>query len=150
MAIDKRNVMSWWGTSDLGVFNSQPTFEQYLEAPNTEVCDGNIVATVDAEDEPYMGGSSAAFTVSYKCDRCDNQFYPELPQNAEGVSAMLTAQIAGLDATPLRAAKREATLRERAEQEAWFAQAQADMKAREAARRAKKAEKGVAGTKPRG
>ena len=147
MAIDKRSVQSWWGTSDIGAFPSHPTMADYLAKPNTSICEGKIVATVAAEDEPYMGGTSAVFSITYKCDTCDNDFYPELPQTSEEVSAMLTGHIASLDSTPMREARRDQELRHRAEQEEWRRQAMADLKEREAERRRKKA---VAASKPKG
>lgn len=139
LVIDKRSVQSWWGTSDVGVFPSQPTLADYLEKPNTSICEGKIVATVTAEDEPYMGGSSAVFSITYKCDTCDNEFYPELPQTPEAVSAMLTAHIATVDSGPLREARREQELRQRAEREEWQQQVMTDLKMREENRRRKKA-----------
>lgn len=42
-------------------------------------CQGKIVIFVTAEEEPYMGGSSATLEVNYRCDTCGHRFYPRLP-----------------------------------------------------------------------
>ena len=150
MAIDPNATVTWYATGDLGVFDWHAPLADYLAKPNTEICDGNIVATVEAEDEPYMGGSSAVLSLTYKCDKCGNEFFPELPQSSEELSAMLTAQIASFDGPALREKKRAAVVAENARHEAMRQQALADLKAREEARRQKKAEKGVAPSRPKG
>lgn len=61
-----------------------------------ERCDGNIIATVAAVDEPYMGGTSAKLEIEYKCDKCGETFYNELPEDAESLSTVLTQWVAGL------------------------------------------------------
>lgn len=150
MVIDKPATVTWYATGDLGIYSSQPTLADYLAKPNTEICDGNIIATVEADDELYMGGSNAILSISYKCDKCANDFFIELPQTGEELSAMLTAHIAALDETPLRAQKRDAIVAENERQEAWRLEAMADLKAREAERREKKAQKAVARNKHTG
>lgn len=148
MDIDPNATLTWWGTSDVGVFPNGPTFAEALDKPNTEICDGRIIAKVEADEEPYMGGSSAVFSVSYQCDRCSNSFFLELPQDEESVSAMLTAHIATLDATTLRAAKREQELSTRAQQEAWLLESLASLKERQEAGRIAKSR--LAPNKPTG
>ena len=44
-------------------------------------CQGKIIMEVSAEDEPYMGGSSAVLAVRYKCDTCGHAYYPQLPDS---------------------------------------------------------------------
>lgn len=148
MVINQNATVTWWGTSDVGVFPTGPTFAEALDKPDTEVCDGQIIATVEAEEEPYMGGSSAVFSVSYRCDKCSNQFFLELPQDEESVSAMLTSYIATLDEVPLRAARREQELATRAQQEAWRLEALASLKARQQAGREAKSRKAVSNLAP--
>lgn len=148
MAIDKPATVTWYATGDLGIYSSQPTLADYLAKPNTEICDGNIIATVEADDELYMGGSNAILSISYKCDKCANDFFIELPQTGEELSAMLTAHIATLDATKLRAAKREQELSTRAQQEAWRLEALASLKERQEAGRIAKSR--LAPKKPKG
>lgn len=142
MAIDKPATVTWYATGDLGIYSSQPTLADYLAKPNTEVCDGNIVATVEAADELYMGGSNAILSISYKCDKCANDFFIELPQSGEELSAMLTAHIATLDEKPLRT-----VIAENERNEAYRQQVMADLKARQEEGRQKK---GVAHARPKG
>ena len=144
MAIDPRATVTWYATGDLGPFDWHHTLADYLAKPNTEICDGNVVATVEAEEEPYMGGSSAILSITYKCDKCANDFFPELPQSGEELSAMLTGHIAALDEKSLREQKRDDVVAENERHEAHRQQAMADLKAREEERRQKKAQKGVA------
>jgi len=47
--------------------------------PNFEVCDGDISIEILAEDEPYMGGTSAKLEVKYKCTKCSCNYYKDLP-----------------------------------------------------------------------
>lgn len=129
MVIDKRSVESWWHTSDAGVFPDNPTMAQKLSEPNTSICGGKIVATVEAEDEPFFGGHSATLSITYKCDKCDNTIYPELPQTAEDLSKFLTAHIGDIEAGPLREKAKERELRERAEREAWIRESTASLNA---------------------
>ncbi len=42
-------------------------------------CQGKVTAEIVAEDEPYMGGSSASLEVIFKCDTCGHTYYPNLP-----------------------------------------------------------------------
>lgn len=66
--------------------------------PGAELCGGTIEALVAAEDEPYMGGSSAVLSISYKCSRCGHTYHgTTLPSDSDTLSAWLTAQIAALD-----------------------------------------------------
>lgn len=63
--------------------------------PQAEPCQGNIIATVAVENEPYMGGTSATLAVEYRCDRCKEFIYgPHLPREDDELSAILTKYIA--------------------------------------------------------
>lgn len=58
-------------------------------------CGGNIICTIDAKEEPYYGGCSAALDVEYKCDKCGQiNFYPELPSYSSELSKFITKIIA--------------------------------------------------------
>lgn len=76
--------------------------EEAAKIPTDAVrCDGNIIATIQAVDEPYMGGHSAELEVTYKCDKCGANFFNELPMHTGGrisaeLSAFVTAAIAAL------------------------------------------------------
>lgn len=54
--------------------------------PNFDVCDGNIIGEILAEDEPYMGGTSAKLNVKYRCTKCSCNYYGDLP-NENNVNA---------------------------------------------------------------
>jgi hypothetical protein len=62
----------------------------------TRRCDGRIVATVAAVDEPYFGGTSSILEVTYKCEACGNTHFPDLPTDGDAVSAALTAHVVTL------------------------------------------------------
>ncbi len=59
-----------------------------------EVCDGAIVATINARDEPEWGGSYATLEIAYKCHTCGASAFPHLPSNSEQISKLVTAAIA--------------------------------------------------------
>jgi hypothetical protein len=50
-----------------------------LDFDNVSICQGKIMVSVLAEDEPYYGGTSATLEVRFRCDTCDHQYYPNLP-----------------------------------------------------------------------
>jgi len=57
------------------------------------VCDGNIIATVEtAYDGRY--GVEAEVSLTYRCDKCGLEGFPELPDTVEELSEFLTVQIA--------------------------------------------------------
>jgi hypothetical protein len=66
-------------------------------AAETKTCEGKIVATVEAGEEPYYGGCSPTVEVEYKCDSCSNAHFPELPDPGS-LGSWLTAIIAELPA----------------------------------------------------
>ena len=41
-----------------------------VTAEDFNICDGVIVASVEAEDYPHFGGTSACLDIGYKCDKC--------------------------------------------------------------------------------
>lgn len=78
------------------LITSHHWWTKYPDDPNwadTEACDGTVVATVEAEDEPYFGGRSAELRVQFKCDLCGNTDFPELPWNGATLSAWITARL---------------------------------------------------------
>ena len=66
-------------------------------APDTaEICDGNIQATLKLYEEPDWGCSYPALEISYKCDKCGNQAFPELPGETLSLAELVQAAIAAL------------------------------------------------------
>ncbi len=51
----------------------------YAENGQMYECQGKVVATIEAQDEPYFGSSSASLNIDYKCDTCGHTYYPQLP-----------------------------------------------------------------------
>lgn len=65
--------------------------------PDAVRCDGVLVASVKAVDEPYMGGSSAALEIVVTCDRCGHTYHgPSMPTTSDEISRLVTAAIAVL------------------------------------------------------
>ena len=64
--------------------------------PGTEQCDGDIVVEVRAVEEPEWGGTNAALEIEYRCSKCGNLFFGELPQTSEELSRFLTSIIAAM------------------------------------------------------
>lgn len=79
--------LGWPGSSDTPEY---PQIHQPELFTGTEECGGKIVASIQAIDEPYYGGHSATLEVEYKCQRCKNQHFPDLPSDSEGLSKWLT------------------------------------------------------------
>ena len=153
MVLDRRNVQTWWGTSDKGVFPKAPSFADYLAKPNTKVCEGEVAVKVEAEEEPYYGGSSAVLSIKYECNFCGNTFFPELPQTGEGIALMVESFIGLADEETLRRGAQARELQDRERQQAMFATMDAELKERERSRREDKARKDaerLARTKPTG
>jgi hypothetical protein len=95
-------VVHSWIHKEFGSYTSTP--EKMVE------CGGNLVATIKANEEPYMGGVSAVLEVTITCDRCNCFFYPEIPTTAEGISkfvTMLLERISDEDQAQLMEAARE-------------------------------------------
>jgi hypothetical protein len=57
------------------------------------VCDGPVVATIAAVDEPDYGGTYAVLEIGYKCGKCGASVFPHLPQDAESLSRFVTDAI---------------------------------------------------------
>lgn len=140
MAINHHKTLTWWATSDVGVFPTAPTMAELSSKPNVEICDGKIIANVSAEDEPYYGGCSSTLSITYVCEKCDNAFFPELPQTAAELSALLTRGVEEMDATVLRSTARDKEITERAR----VAEQMAKWKADESDRLKQRREKGLA------
>jgi hypothetical protein len=94
----------WWSLQ----VNPDGAKAEELLAEGYEPCDGNIVANVDAVDEPFYGGCSAKLEVEYKCDTCGHNFYHQLPETQEFVSELLTQAISNIDAEVEQALKQKA------------------------------------------
>ena len=58
-----------------------------------ELCDGEIIVSIQAVDEPDWGSSSAVLEVSYKCNKCGNCCFPELPQTPEEISSFVQTAV---------------------------------------------------------
>jgi hypothetical protein len=63
----------------LGTWNAKDLDKLDLDHP--EICQGNVMVSIIAEDEPYYGGTSATLEVRFRCDTCDHQNYPNLPSS---------------------------------------------------------------------
>lgn len=103
--------VTWWQVPGEGPFSADgKNFRSREELVNAGyvVCDGNVVATVKAEDEPYFGGASAVLAVSYRCDKCGNTTFLELPTEPEAFSALVTSVLGGVDRDALKRAAVEA------------------------------------------
>jgi hypothetical protein len=131
----RRDIRSWWHTSDLGPRGDQSSAD--LIAAGYKVCQGAVKVTVTADDEPYMGGCSAVFSIDYLCDECGWTFYPHLPQSAEGISKLLTNVIGDMAADPLILEARLAEINLNNQREQMIA----DYKARQEAAKLKKTKK---------
>lgn len=60
-------------------------------------CDGALVASVKAVDEPYMGGSSASLEILVTCERCGHTYHgPSVPTTSDELGRLVTAAIAAL------------------------------------------------------
>jgi hypothetical protein len=60
-----------------------------------ELCDGNITASIQAVDEPdYHSGHYAMLEIIYRCDKCNSQHFPELPDSGDALSEFMTKAIA--------------------------------------------------------
>ena len=77
--------------------NSFAKEKHWINIDDLRVCQGNIVVKVQAVDEAYFGGCSAAFEIGYKCDVCGCTQYEELPTDEDGISALLTKLIGEMD-----------------------------------------------------
>lgn len=56
-----------------------------------EKCDGDIEIDIQAQDEPYFGGSSASLRVEFRCSVCGNSYYPDrnLPSGESDINQWL-------------------------------------------------------------
>jgi hypothetical protein len=64
------------------------------EKPLLEICDGKIIATVAAVNEPDWGGTYANLEIAYKCETCGAQHFDHLPSNSDQLSKFVTDAIA--------------------------------------------------------
>jgi len=65
--------------------------------PNSVRCSGAIVAKVAAVDEPFMGGTNAAFDATFVCQRCGHTYHGlRMPRTEAEVSRILTEWVAAL------------------------------------------------------
>lgn len=65
------DIMEWLQKSTRPSIFSELTLQE-------DRCDGTIRVRVSAEDEPYMGGSSAVLEVELSCDKCGHSHYPSI------------------------------------------------------------------------
>src|SRR3972149_5403610 len=67
---------------------------EHLQIENDmELCDGEIIVSIRAVDEPDWGGSYATLELSYKCNKCGNCCFPELPQTPEEISSFVQTAV---------------------------------------------------------
>jgi hypothetical protein len=65
--------------------------------PTAVLCGGDIIVRIAAEEEPYMGGVSAALVIDVKCARCGWTYHgPAIPHTADELSTLLTQYIDAL------------------------------------------------------
>lgn len=64
-------------------------FKSQIPPKGATPCGGNIIVTIEAVNEPDWGGTFAALEITYKCDKCGCQSYPELPTDLN-ISKFLT------------------------------------------------------------
>jgi hypothetical protein len=61
-----------------------------------ELCDGNIVASILAVNEPDWGGTYAELEIKYVCDKCGCNYFGELPQTVEELNEFFNDIICNL------------------------------------------------------
>ena len=59
-------------------------------------CDGNVSVNIRAIDEPEWGGSFANLEVEYKCEKCGNIHFEELPNSDIELSEFMQEAIGAL------------------------------------------------------
>lgn len=101
------NPISWWATTDLGPsgYNEWGIKKSSadLVGEGYVICEGVIAADVRIEYGPHRDDETLA--VEYKCGKCGQTFFPELPGPYD-LNAYLTASI--------NAMSEEESLREKA------------------------------------
>lgn len=60
-------------------------------------CDGSIIATVVAVDEPYFGGTYSLLEVMYKCDKCGQSYFGNILPNENNISEWVTKRISEIE-----------------------------------------------------
>lgn len=83
----KASVCPWYSPQEFQIVRSRIVTDKV--DPNWEICDGKIIADVEAVNEPDYGGSYAALNVTYKCNKCGQMSFPDLP-NEFTISEFLT------------------------------------------------------------
>jgi hypothetical protein len=73
--------------------NVPPKLEKKINLETFGDCDGEIIAEVSAIAEAYWGGSSAELEVKYKCNKCGQTYYKELPHTPEELSEWITKKL---------------------------------------------------------
>ena len=145
----RKEVVPWFHTQD-GIGRVYSALNETVATPlpavsdllkdGYKVCEGRIRVEIAAEDEPYMGGSSATLEVGYSCSLCDNRFWPELPA-ADKINEFLEGLISKIDIVgelQLRESAKEAEKKKIEFRREMLARAKALDEARKAAKVAKK------------
>jgi len=116
---DKVDVIPEWMTLPHKSLWCTP--ERLIADGYTERCDGRIVAHVDADEEPYYGGTSARFVGGFRCEKCGNSHFPFLPPENDAVAFtnMLNAFLDGLTEDQIEAMRQKRIADEVTEQESW-------------------------------
>lgn len=107
----RMDVYSWFHTTEnmIRVYDGLKAKPDHTNTRSVEnllangysICGGKVMASVEATDEPYYGGSSAVLEVGYECQRCSNRFWPELPDSGR-INEFLTKFIEEMDEATLR------------------------------------------------
>lgn len=69
----------------LGRTGSSPysiDYDKMSTKENAVICDGDVIAKVDVAAEPYYGGCGYSVEVNYRCNKCGEVIFCELPHDA--------------------------------------------------------------------
>lgn len=111
-------ILSRFSQEELNIHDLD-TFEKYykdvhnISFDKIEYCDGNIVSTIELEYNPGYCDSEGytSLSISYKCDKCGNRHFDELPINEKELSSFLTQIIKKMSVDSLK--KRYHIIKER-------------------------------------
>jgi len=96
----RRKPIGWWPVDDPAWVNTIRLQHTSMLVEDAVKCDGNIVASISAVDEPQWGGSYPELKIEYRCDRCgsNQDWYVDgphklLPRNDDELSKFVTRAI---------------------------------------------------------
>ena len=93
------HIFSMWHivVQKLSMNSDGPGKWNTYEESEFKKCDGNIKATVSIEvDDGCSCCGNTYISIEYKCDKCKNTSFQELPQDENGLSKFLTESIANI------------------------------------------------------